>query len=92
MYDEAQEKFKSVKEEERFFFKIVKSKKRKPKQEPANPFGKLFEVKKYVVPKGSSSSKDLPSSGSSSDQGSHEDPNEEVNSNESMKSVEKEIE
>jgi len=29
MYDEAQEKFKGMKEEERFFFKIVKSKKRK---------------------------------------------------------------
>jgi hypothetical protein len=29
MYDEAQEKFKGVREEERFFFKIVKSKKRK---------------------------------------------------------------
>lgn len=29
MYDEAQEKFKGLKEEERFYFKIVKSKKRK---------------------------------------------------------------
>jgi hypothetical protein len=29
MYDEAQEKFKGLKEEERFFFKIVRSKKRK---------------------------------------------------------------
>jgi hypothetical protein len=31
MYDEAQEKFKNLKEEERFFFKIVKAKKRKNK-------------------------------------------------------------
>jgi hypothetical protein len=29
MYDEAQEKFKTLKEEERFFFKVVKAKKRK---------------------------------------------------------------
>jgi hypothetical protein len=28
MYDEAQEKFKTMKEEERFFFKVVKTKKR----------------------------------------------------------------
>ena len=33
MYDEAQEKFKNMKEEERFFFKIVKAKKRKNKGE-----------------------------------------------------------
>ena len=33
MYDEAQEKFKNMKEEERFFFKIVKAKKRKNKDE-----------------------------------------------------------
>lgn len=29
MYDEAQEKFKGMREEERFYFKIVKAKKRK---------------------------------------------------------------
>jgi hypothetical protein len=33
MYDDAQEKFKTMKEEERFFFKIVKAKKRKGKDE-----------------------------------------------------------
>ena len=37
MYDEAQEKFKGMKEEERFFFKIVKSKKRKGGKNEAQP-------------------------------------------------------
>jgi hypothetical protein len=57
-------------------FKVVKPKKRKPKQEPAIgsltkatgmafASAKLFDVKKYVVPSGgASSNKDLPSSGS----------------------------
>lgn len=73
MYDEAQEKFKHLKEEERFLFRIVKAKKRKPKQDPAQEvksvFGveKLFDVKRYVAPNGgSSSNKGLPSSGSES--------------------------
>ena len=75
MYDEAQERFKQVREEERFLFKVVKSKKRKPKQEPAtarlsqSALNKIFDVKKYVVPaSGSSSNKGLPSSCSSSSQ------------------------
>lgn len=82
MYDEAQEKFKGLKEEERFLFKVVKSKKRKPKQEPAaapvkNPssssamLGKLFDVKKYIVPKSMSSNKELPSSSESSSEDGH---------------------
>jgi hypothetical protein len=37
MYDEAQEKFKGLKQEERFFFKIVKSKKRKGGKNEAEP-------------------------------------------------------
>ena len=66
MYDEAQEKLKEKKLEERFFFRIVKSKKRKPKQEPskgvaATGSSKLFDVKKYVVPNSSSSNKDTAS-------------------------------
>ena len=47
MYDEAQEKFKGVKEEERFFFKITKSKKRKDKHEAkGTSSSKIFEVEK----------------------------------------------
>lgn len=52
MYDEAQEKFKGLKEEERFFFKITKSKKRKDKHETkgstSSSLGgmKLFDVEK----------------------------------------------
>jgi uncharacterized protein (DUF2267 family) len=44
MYDEAQEKFKNVKEEERFLFKVVKSKKRKPKQEPSTAIRTSFSA------------------------------------------------
>jgi hypothetical protein len=43
MYDEAQEKFKDMKEEERFFFRIVKSKKRNKKQDNKS---KIFDVSK----------------------------------------------
>jgi hypothetical protein len=81
-------------------FKVVKSKKRKPKQEPAigslnkvlngNGLSKLFDVKKYAVPSGASSNKGLPTIGSDT---SSEDPalNEinsqlEKKSNESMRS------
>lgn len=97
IYDEAQEKFKNLKEEERFLFKTVKSKKRKPKQDPnvANRIsmggltGKIFAVKKYAVPSnGSCSNKGLPSSSSSSgDEGTAK-----KSSNESMHSNEKEEE
>ena len=119
MYDDAQEKFKSMKEEERFFFKIVKAKKRKGKGEEdhasalsggiasqglpnggmvnlgqksagnAMP-GRLFEVKKYTAPHGSSSNKNLPSSSSSSSEdGRSEEGGKhgKQSSNESMQSV-----
>ena len=73
-------------------FKVVKPKKRKPKQEPAIgsvtkatgiafTSAKLFDVKKYVVPSGASSNKGLPTSGS---ENSSEDA--EKKSNESMRS------
>lgn len=101
-----------MKEEERFFFKIVKSKKRKGKNEGAMAAassalsqavtntigaGRIFDVKKYVVPHGSSSNKNLPSSdSSSSDTHSHDDhehnkQKDKKSSNESMKSVEHEV-
>jgi hypothetical protein len=52
MYDEAQEKFKGMKEEERFFFKIVKSKKRKGgKNEPQHtPSSGPFSVQSAAQP------------------------------------------
>lgn len=43
MYDEAQDKFKEMKEEDRFFFKIVKAKKRNQKIENKP---KIFDVEK----------------------------------------------
>jgi len=119
MYDDAQEKFKTMKEEERFFFKIVKAKKRKGKGEEdqasamggatgtqglpnggmvnlgqksagtAMP-GRLFEVKKYTAPHGSSSNKNLPSSNSSSSEDAHSEEGgkrSKQSSNESMQSV-----
>ena len=43
MYDDAQNKFKDMKEEDRFFFKIVKAKKRNQKIE-SKP--KIFDVEK----------------------------------------------
>ena len=116
MYDEAQEKFKNVREDERFFFKIVKAKKRNPKAKEAQEdsyatsttqglpnggmmsighkplgqamTGRLFEVKKYTVPHGSSSNKNLPSSGSSSSDDNHsEEAGGKPSSNESMHSA-----
>ena len=119
MYDDAQEKFKTMKEEERFFFKIVKAKKRKGKGEEdlasamgggiasqslpnggmvnlgqksagtAMP-GRLFEVKKYTAPHGSSSNKNLPSSNSSSSEDARSEEGgkrDKQSSNESMQSV-----
>ena len=119
MYDDAQEKFKTMKEEERFFFKIVKAKKRKGKgeQDQASAMGgatgtqglpnggmvnlgqksagtampgRLFEVKKYTAPHGSSSNKNLPSSNSSSSEDAHSEEGGKCgkqSSNESMQSV-----
>ncbi len=89
MYDEAQEKLKDKKVEERFFFRIVKSKKRKPKQEPSKGLttagsSKLFDVKKYVVPNSSSSNKELPSSGSDGSETGED--NKKDSSNQSMRS------
>ena len=46
MYDEAQEKFRDLKEEDRFFFKIVKAKKRNQKIENKP---KLFDVEKSNI-------------------------------------------
>lgn len=61
---------------------------------------KIFDVKKYVVPHGSSSSKDLPSSESSSSEDGadqiknqqEEEAQDKNSSNESMKSVENDME
>lgn len=44
MYDEAQEKFKTMKEEERFIFKTTKSKKRKEKETNSS---KIFDVLRH---------------------------------------------
>lgn len=115
MYDDAQEKFKTMKEEERFFFKIVKAKKRKGKgeedqcgaigsqglpnggmvnlgQRSAGTVmpGRLFEVKKYTAPHGSSSNKNLPSSNSSSSEDARSEDGGKPgkhSSNESMQSA-----
>ena len=47
MYDEAQQKFKNMKEEDRFFFKTSKAKKRIQKHEGKT---KIFDVKKVIAP------------------------------------------
>lgn len=86
MYDEAQEKMKDKKAEERVFFRIVKSKKRKPKQEPIGG-PRLFDVKKYAVPNGSSSNKELPPSSGSEGSETGEDQAKKDSSNESMHSA-----
>lgn len=78
---------KDKKVEERVFFRIVKSKKRKPKQEPIGT--RLFDVKKYSVPNGSSSNKELPpSSGSEGSEAGDDQAKKDCSSNESMHSAE----
>lgn len=88
MYDDAQEKMKDKKVEERVFFRIVKSKKRKPKDPIGGGGARLFDVKKYVVPNGSSSNKELPPSSGSEGSETGEDPAKKDSSNESMHSAE----
>lgn len=77
---------KDKKAEERVFFRIVKSKKRKPKQDPIGP--RLFDVKKYSVPNGSSSNKALPPSSGSEGSEAGDDQGKKESSNESMHSAE----
>lgn len=49
MYDEAQEKFKTMKEEDRFFFKIVKAKKRNQKKPDTNVTSSSLTSSKQCV-------------------------------------------